>query len=987
MNTENRKPIYFVKLKAFSKSEPVTEEHKRPVEPGWDAKQYTWQDAAKWISEGYGVGLALHHTQHLYVIDIDYNNQQVTEIVQDFARARTTVFKTPRGWHIILSKNSLTPKTSGKYTVIFNSKHFEAEVYVGDHTRQLVLPIQGTPRARLNTGMYIYDDMKDEFVVRPIALDSLVSLLSREFFLDMEFQTKTEDTVEASVGSWAQIYGPEWHTLKQKEVLDLMVKRAKEFGRHNTVFYTARLFGYKNWQKVRLFNSAKTLFTADDPEYANGYKELIRVIDEGYESGVKYQSKVDKPRGSSRKDRLSSNEIADYLIHQEAKWCEYKNQRYILVDGLAINRDAFKSYIELTLGIKASVEFIRSFFDGLPKYLELAGSFGIIEDEVTVYDNKAYVALNVREQKENDESEKLYPYVLSTWVENDTFHYVLYDILAKDLPGDDIYLLFNQSPKRIVTRKVLDEKLDAYKGLTKENFRSNICAFDTVLSLASMLSPNPYEDNMALAKVAAMLAGVLGGTSFIAVTGPAGTGKTSLSLLLQTLVTGGYSRLALKDEKDVQAALSARRVVGIDENSRLEYKIQNAIKSSISGVPVIQRKYYTESDATVAKAHSSIIWSTTDIEELESDLGRRALDVRLTPFKRQVMPESTFLEFITKSSGVFGIDACFLQAICIHKFQENVGYLHKVMHEYKNQLPEWFVNETKADVAISYHKLCQWFGVDEATERRAWYATRYSALFKSIAPWDRVLEHAAQNKEFAKKLYDGLYANEIFDEVFQDSDPKAVQENTKEKESLRRKLSRRLNSVSGALRILGFEMAFYKEFHKGKERYKVHIWKHTLPKPKAVEQHQIDGGDDFVSTFEKLFTSNGAFDVVPAANDQPQKEVKLVTIERQIPTTPTTMTEEKPIVHKSDVRPPEHIEMLKSDLHFPVLEEKQEQQAQPVELPLFEDENVSLDSSKNERKEDWSHLTRNSIDLPMFKPQEGSITDYKPTPDNWDMPF
>jgi hypothetical protein len=149
----------------------------------------------------------------------------------------------------------------------------------------------------------------------------------------------------------------------------------------------------------------------------------------------------------------------------------------------------------------------------------------------------------------------------------------------------------------------------------------------------------------------------------LALVGEQGTGKSTLSRLLKTVVDPSAIpvRCAPKDERDLLIAAQGARVLALDNLSHLDEQLSDALCRLATGTGLGTRTLYTDRDETIFRAAKPVIINSITDVITRSDLLDRSIVVSVPPLEpKNRRPEAEYWADFTKvHSWILG---CFCDA-------------------------------------------------------------------------------------------------------------------------------------------------------------------------------------------------------------------------------------------------------------------------------------------------------------------------------------
>ena len=124
-----------------------------------------------------------------------------------------------------------------------------------------------------------------------------------------------------------------------------------------------------------------------------------------------------------------------------------------------------------------------------------------------------------------------------------------------------------------------------------------------------------------------------------------GTGKSTLTKLIRTLVDPSYSAASLtpNNDSELKNLLANSFVACFDNTAAMKDSYSNILCAAITGTREAKRKLYTDSDQVILNLHNIVILNGIDIVPYKSDLAERSLLFELrTISSKKRLPDSDY---------------------------------------------------------------------------------------------------------------------------------------------------------------------------------------------------------------------------------------------------------------------------------------------------------------------------------------------------------
>ena len=373
------------------------DELKRPWAQGWNhvSVAYTLDELRGFIAEGRNVGLKFQQWVHpsrparLLALDIDEESAAAREVVDALGDVGALVFKTRDGYHVLFVAEDGLVLKKNRYDKGFciSSWYYKvkAEAYVADErskieaTKQIILPVVGTPRAELFGCTVLYD--RGQKVDRAYTLEELVEAIDALIIencvisfedaveVDKKLEYSSKDSLKSALsqerGLWKQLFGDDYY--KDPNIIYEAVRNAPVGTRNPKVFNAAKALVYlsvpEDEIREKLTEISKQIFTYKDPECSGGtFEKAINMIERGISKGKEFLDTCDKfeykPRDrkvkaneqEGEREKLSKSEkkvrkVFDLLASSGAKILKASTGEYLLHLSNAVSKNELSAYI------------------------------------------------------------------------------------------------------------------------------------------------------------------------------------------------------------------------------------------------------------------------------------------------------------------------------------------------------------------------------------------------------------------------------------------------------------------------------------------------------------------------------------------------------------------------------------------------------------------------------------------------------------------
>lgn len=269
------------------------------------------------------------------------------------------------------------------------------------------------------------------------------------------------------------------------------------------------------------------------------------------------------------------------------------------------------------------------------------------------------------------------------------------------------------------------------------------------------------------ASIAALLANVVCGTARcgVLVVGPAGSGKSTVNLLLQYISQNDGRFVGINDRRDLMSALINSRIVGIDESETISDEIQEVLKTAISYGTFAARRLYTNAGVDIMRTDASIVLSSVEVNKLSADLLRRCVVIEMQQRQKRVS-ERVILNAIQAAANklllaclaIASVDKTTVEKDLLHILSNGTGEL--------NELPVWLRDVSKIDIATTYWQSCKVIGIDENRAHNTWQRVRGAASQMGLGLWQDIVEYYQKDENFENLLTNEMSSREIINYLF-----------------------------------------------------------------------------------------------------------------------------------------------------------------------------------------------------------------------------
>jgi len=704
-NPESPK-LPLVKLSATSDRDG----HKRPVERGWQNKAYTTDEAHEWIDAGYGVGINIGATARLAVLDIDTAGSTADAIAQWCGEAGALVCATPSGgYHIFISRHTF-PFSDGRYILETPVGRVKVEWYRGDGARNIVLPVERTPRVKL--GGYVVWCNKHSFG-DPLTLESMLEYLADAS--NVVLSGAELRFTEGEEGKIKRVFGRSIGELT-KDDIERTLRNAREGERHNTLLLAAIAYRMRGWDLEALRGIGYELFAGE----RTAVKEVEGVLD--WARKLQVEPYVETAESAVKQRKATIADIVAAAFPEGVLWTAYGDETYILTGGYALR------------GVEGLEAYLAS--KDLPLSTERA--------KRVLYYIRAHYA-------QHDDAIILRSFPTYTRHGFIVGVSISGRVLALVAGGGKLEL---KDPTHIGAYVEWGGRYRTIEGIE----RAPEIADRLLATLRTFFVNVEGKD----AWIALLIAASALSRSVIFITGASGSGKSTLSLLLQYIVNGRAATLSSDDKRDLTALIATNKLIAFEEAERLSGAFWSDVKIFTTLGEIAERTLYTNTGLTAIQGANSFIVAATDVERIPGDVLRRS--VSITPkIERHALPEDKFIAALRADAPRLLVGLMYLAKD--YADEAEVGLLDLLEGRYAPDLPDWLMRANKADLAIAYHYMYQRLGVDEATAKEVWEAARQSAAARGLGIWGDILEAVEADSAFAELMRSGATAAQIAEKL------------------------------------------------------------------------------------------------------------------------------------------------------------------------------------------------------------------------------
>jgi hypothetical protein len=144
----------------------------------------------------------------------------------------------------------------------------------------------------------------------------------------------------------------------------------------------------------------------------------------------------------------------------------------------------------------------------------------------------------------------------------------------------------------------------------------------------------------------------------LTVTGRQGSAKTMLGKLVVGIVDPNPSETMLyrppKTMDDWPTVASGSRVVGLDNLSRINEEMSDALCRAVTGEAAAKRSLYTDDELHVVSFRRALLLTSIDTGGLRGDLAERLLPVELERIKKGRAEDKLMAAYVRKQAGILG---------------------------------------------------------------------------------------------------------------------------------------------------------------------------------------------------------------------------------------------------------------------------------------------------------------------------------------------
>lgn len=720
----------YIKLK-----NSLNDDHKQPVSARWQAG-CSLVEALKHVQLNKG-GVGVLVEAPLAVLDIDGTSIAVDALLEQAIAEKCLIIKSLKGYHIYFRRRPEHPQKDARYVV----DGVSVEYYCGSSTRQIVLPVEGTPRYEL--GSRIIYALGDDYYGSH-ALDTIDELLRKTLeqsqfswsaLLEPQSSVPPINTThEHELGRFRALFGVRWRSATAEEICSKMRLAAKGT-RHNLLLTLSILWevlGYENNEDTagKLLEAAKYAWR---DEWSEATEREIQHIWNGrlrFAEAIKTQEQIRQQTRARSKDEKKIESLYERIFgNDELYWYDDGLTIYILHDRYAIAKEQLRAY-----AAARNVALSDSYAELLVVYIQSIKQFRdaiILKSYPVVVDDRIYLAARI---------------------------------------GSEVGVIVKQSDEISFTTERIDNIYLLYTNKYRDFSDCWDDDLDDIVKYYIDVCNALFSNNHAVA-IAALLANVVCGTARcgVLITGAAGSGKSTVNLLLQYIAQSDGRFVGANDRRDLMSALVNSRIIGIDESETLSEEIQEVLKTAISYGTFAARRLYTNATVDIMRTDASVVLSSVEINKLSADLLRRCVVIEMQQ-RRNRASENALLKAIQATANKLML-AC-LAIASIDRTSADKDLLHVLTNGTTTlqELPAWLRDVSKIDIANTYWHTCCMLGVDEATARKAWQQMRGAAHQMGLGLWQDVIELYDNDSKFAMLLQAEASAKEIVQYLLGDLD-------------------------------------------------------------------------------------------------------------------------------------------------------------------------------------------------------------------------
>lgn len=698
-------------IKLAATSDP--DGHKRPVERDWQSKRYIPDDAELWVEKGYGVGLNIAGTASLGVLDVDQSGSAADAVARWCGEMGALVCVTPAGGYHIYICRHIFPHGDGRYTLTTPVGSVAVEWYRGSAPRNMVLPVMGTPRAKLG-GHVVWCNARP--VGEAVTLATLLEWLSDASKVRLPSGASLDwGDSDAQEGTLRRLFGKSVGELTQDEVI-ARVRQAKQGERHNTLLRAGLVFRMRGWDLEKLRSVGYEIFAGD----RNAKEEVDGIVRWVESAQVRPWSEV--AEANVKRRTASFADLVESAFPEGVEWCAEGDEVFVLSDGHAIRGGEGLAAYLAAKDIPIATERARRFL------LYIKHNFP---------HNRAARILKAYPEE--------FPFGFALGVRVDG------RLLALVAGGGELIL---RDPRAL---GVFVEWGADYRTLDRSDLDN---AQRLSGELLGMLGGFFVQSAHAAADVALLIAAAVMSKTVVFITGESGSGKTTLSQLLQYIINGRAATLSTEDKRDFSAVAAGNRVVGFEEVEGLPRNFWNDIKIFTTLGELAQRSLYTNKGITTISARNTFIFATTDIAGIPGDVLRRA--VHFSPsIVRRPLPEDRFAAALREEAPRYVVGLMYLLRNWRQAYAGTGLFGMLTNDAAAPELPDWLAKANKADLTLAYHYMYRELRVSELEAKAAWEAAREGAALKALGVWGDIIAKAEDDPAFAERMRSGMVVADI----------------------------------------------------------------------------------------------------------------------------------------------------------------------------------------------------------------------------------
>lgn len=813
------------------------ESHKIAIERGWDEKLYSAEEADGWVRRGCGVGLDVSRVEGLVVLDIDDVGQHVEEFLNYCAEQGFIVCRAPSGGgHVFLHDDVVQGYRGKGYFTMPSGARVVMDVYGhGGNGRYVVLPIAGTPRARLGgVVMAAGGQRKEEAVSVETFLEYLYEVLNSEELRQKRLVLENKARVESGRGIIKELLAKLNKSFYQvtAEDLEYAIKTAVVGERHNTILAALTVAKVRG---MAVFDSLVELARAkfERPEEAEREVEGMLKWLNGVraeaapspaEQAAKEAAAAVESLQSGNKKRTTADDFKLLFAADNVTWTIHSGTEYILAGGKAYTKETLR-ILAAAKGVSLSDERARLLFDYIKSVADYNKNAYVATAELGGWRGRSVVAGRYQGR-------------LGVLIANGgQFEFVQFSDLPEGLYIEhaDVYRDLD----------AIDKVVAAVNKFV--NFQRGFYGVDEV-GLAKLC--------LALAVASPLVRGVA------ILLGRSGVGKSRAAAVMSAMANGRIIANTSGEPRDILALAANASVAVIDEISALKEEAVNIINTLVTMGSVSHRELHTTRDLNHLTSNVSFFISTTDLQRVRADLLRRSVVIEMGVGKLvyKDVPEADFYHVVNKHADDFLVAYMYLSRNLAISDEDNLA---EFMFDPTIE-GTWGgdVATGKSDIYKVYKYFTHELGVSAEVAEEVWCESRLRAAAMGLGVWEKVLDKIEDDDEFAKKMEEGMEAKDIAEDLAGPPKEGQVSEWAKEVRSLMGALTRSANKVAVLLQEQGWLLRVEQRAKKTSRRQTVKINVYAMKKgntqSRLRKRDDVDlftytpkeaSGDEFVIRF------------------------------------------------------------------------------------------------------------------------------------------